>query len=199
MAMPCLAASSRAWRWSTRSASRPPRRRACTRTCPSHPSPSTRRSSSPSRNEPSQIHHQPRRHPHRAGRREGPAVGRQLPRLRPQRSLRRHGVPPRHQGLHDPGWRLRARHEAKAHRGPDPERGQQRPEERPLHAGHGAHECAPLGHRAVLHQHDQQRLPGLQVREPVGLGLCGVRQGRPGPGRGRQDREGQDRRPRRPW
>ena len=44
--------------------------------------------------------------------------------------LRRHGVPPRHQGLHGPGRRLRARHEAKADRLDDPERGQQRPEER---------------------------------------------------------------------
>jgi peptidyl-prolyl cis-trans isomerase B (cyclophilin B) len=42
----------------------------------------------------------------------------QLPGLRGQGPLRRHGVPPRHQGLHDPGRRLRARHEAEAHRRP---------------------------------------------------------------------------------
>ena len=60
----------------------------------------------------------------------------------------------------------------------DRERGQQRPEERPLHAGHGAHHRAALGHRAVLHQHHRQRLPRLQVRVAAGLGLCGVRQGR---------------------
>jgi peptidyl-prolyl cis-trans isomerase B (cyclophilin B) len=34
----------------------------------------------------------------------------------------------------------------------DPERGQQRPEERQLHRRHGPHQRAPLGHRAVLHQ-----------------------------------------------
>jgi peptidyl-prolyl cis-trans isomerase B (cyclophilin B) len=44
----------------------------------------------------------------------------QLPGLRAQGPLRRHGVPPRHQGLHDPGRRLRARHEAEAHRRADP-------------------------------------------------------------------------------
>ena len=50
--------------------------------------------------------------------------------LRREGPLRRHGVPPRHPGLHGPGRRLRARHEAEAHRRADQERGQQRPEER---------------------------------------------------------------------
>ena len=48
-----------------------------------------------------------------------------------KRPLRRHRVPPRDPGLHGPGRRLRARHEAEADRRDDPERGQQRPEERP--------------------------------------------------------------------
>ena len=71
----------------------------------------------------------------------------------------------------------------------DRERGQQRPEERPVHAGDGAHLGAALGHRAVLHQHRRQRLPQLQGRDAAGLGLCGVRQGGRGHRGGRRDRE----------
>ncbi len=106
-----------------------------------------------------------------------------------QGPLRRHGVPPRHQGLHGPGRRLRARHEAEAHRRADPQRGQQRPEEQALHAGHGAHQRPALGIGAVLRQHHRQRLPRLPRRERPGLGLRGVRPRRRGHRRGRQDRE----------
>ena len=45
---------------------------------------------------------------------KAPADRPQLPRLRGRRPLRQHGVPPRHRRLHDPGRRLRARHEAEA-------------------------------------------------------------------------------------
>ncbi len=55
---------------------------------------------------------------------------------------------------------------------PDPERSVQRPEERPLHAGHGPHERAALGHGPVLHQHRQQRLPRLQVGNAAGWGYA---------------------------
>ena len=78
---------------------------------------------------------------------EGAEDGRQLPRLRQQGPLRRHRVPPRDQGLHDPGRRLRARHEAEADRRADRERGQQRPEERQVHGGDGAHHRPALGDR----------------------------------------------------
>jgi hypothetical protein len=72
------------------------------------------------------------------------------PRRRPRRSptssstsrtaLRRHGLPPRHRRLHDPGRRLHADMQQKAHPRADPERGRQRPEERPRHHRHGAHQ-----------------------------------------------------------
>ena len=59
----------------------------------------------------------------------------------------------------------------------DQERGQQRPEERQVHAGDGAHLGAALGDGAVLHQRRRQRVPELQVGDAAGLGLCGVRPG----------------------
>jgi peptidyl-prolyl cis-trans isomerase B (cyclophilin B) len=55
---------------------------------------------------------------------------------------------------------------------PDPERGQQRPEEQALHAGHGAHQRPALGHGAVLHQHRRQRLPGLHAPSAQGWGYA---------------------------
>ena len=52
--------------------------------------------------------------PRRARRREGARDGQELPHQRRERPLRRHRVPPRHQGLHGPGRRLRARHERRS-------------------------------------------------------------------------------------
>jgi cyclophilin family peptidyl-prolyl cis-trans isomerase len=68
----------------------------------------------------------------------------------------------------------------------DQERGQQRPEEQALHAGHGAHQRPALGHGAVLHQHRRQRLPRLPRRKRAGLGLRRVRPRGAGHGRRRQ-------------
>jgi hypothetical protein len=133
-----------------------------------------------------QTGHQRRHPPHRTRRREGAAVHRQLPVLRGQGPLRRHGVPPRHQGLHDPGRWLRAGHEAEAHRRADPERGQQRPEEQALHAGHGAHQRPAFGHGAVLHQHRRQRLPRLQAPSAQGWGYAVFGKVVQGHGGGRQ-------------
>ena len=117
-AMRSSAASSKARTWSTRSACAPARR-ACTAT-PAEPvlikeslpgemntmaSPQVRLgrpTSAPS---------------HRARRRACSAVDRELPELRAQRSLRRHRLPPRHQGLHGPGRRHGAGPEAEAHEG----------------------------------------------------------------------------------
>ena len=75
----------------------------------------------------------------------------------------------------------------------DRERGQQRPEERQLHRGHGAHQRPALGHRAVLHQRRRQRLPEPHRAQRAGLGLCGVRQGGRRHRRGRQDQGREDR------
>ena len=79
------------------------------------------------------------------------------------------------------------------------QRGQQRSEERPLHGGDGAHVGTAFGHFAILHQHDRQRLPQLQVGKPAGLGLCRVRARRRRKGRGRRHRAGEDRQERGPW
>ena len=54
-------------------------------------------------------------------------------------------------------------------------------------------------HRAVLHQHQGQRLPQPQRTDRAGLGLLRVRQGRRGHGRGAEHREGRHRQPRRSW
>ena len=52
----------------------------------------------------------------------GAEDGRQLPRLREERPLRRHAVPPRDRRLHDPGRRLHHRLQAEADQGADPDR-----------------------------------------------------------------------------
>ena len=67
--------------------------------------------------------YEPRRHRHRTRRRKCPQDRRELPPVRALGPLRQHGVPSRHQRLHDPGRRLRARHAAEAHRRADRQRG----------------------------------------------------------------------------
>ncbi len=113
-----------------------------------------------------QAAHQSRHHHPRTRRREGTENGRKLSAIRARRLLRRHDFPSRDRRLHDPGRRLRARHDAKAHPRPDRERSRQRPEERGLHRRHGAHHRPQFGHRAVLHQRRQQQLPQLTPRPP---------------------------------
>ena len=104
---------------------------------------------------------------------KAPEDGRELPALREERPLRQHHLPPRDRRLHDPGRRLRARHEAEADRRADQERGRQRPEERQLHGRDGAHQRPALGHRAVLHQRRRQRLPRTtRAPTPQGWGYC---------------------------
>ena len=94
-----------------------------------------------------------------------------------QGPLQQHDLPPRDQGLHDPGRRLRAEHVAKAGRRDRRERSQERPEERQVHASPWRAPWRPaLGLGPVLHQHQEQRLPELPG--PGRLGLRRVRQGR---------------------
>ncbi len=63
---------------------------------------------------------------------------RQLPRLRQGRSLRRHAIPPRHRGLHDPGRRLRHRVPAEADAAADCNRIRAKRQGGPIErAGHG--------------------------------------------------------------
>jgi peptidyl-prolyl cis-trans isomerase A (cyclophilin A) len=81
-------------------------------------------------------------------------------------------LPPRHRQLHDPGRRLQGRPERKAHARADPAGKPQRPEQPARHAGDGAHECARLGHRAVLHQRRRQRLPRPAQRSRDGNGYA---------------------------
>ena len=100
-----------------------------------------------------------RRDPARARSRKGPRHGGQLSGLRGQRLLRRHDLPPRDPGLHDPGRRLRRRHDAEAHQASDQERSRQRPRERHLDDRDGAHVGEGQRHGAVLHQSEGQRLP----------------------------------------
>jgi peptidyl-prolyl cis-trans isomerase B (cyclophilin B) len=70
----------------------------------------------------------------------------------------------------------------------DPERGEQRPAQRPLHDRDGAHVGTALGDGAVLHQRRRQRVPELQVGDRARLGLRGVRPSREGAGGRRRDR-----------
>ena len=70
-------------------------------------------------------------------------------------------------GLHDPGRRLRAGHEAEEGQGADQERGDQRPEEQARHAGDGAHQRHQQRHGAVLHQPGRQRVPRSRRRRPT--------------------------------
>ncbi len=69
--------------------------------------------------------------PHRPRPGAGPALGRQLPEVRPRPPLRRHDLPPRHARLHGPGRRLDPRHEGEAHAPARPERGEERPPQLP--------------------------------------------------------------------
>ncbi|KAF1858309.1 hypothetical protein Lal_00014811 [Lupinus albus] len=134
--------------------------------------------------------HQQGQHQGRTGRREGTEDRCQLPGLREQGSLHEHDLPSRDQGLHDPGRRFRAGHEAKADRADRRERSEERPQERQVHDRDGPHDGAALGVGPVLHQHEEQRLPELPG--PGRLGLCRVRQGRRRPGHRRPDQHRQD-------
>src|SRR5690348_14590397 len=58
-----------------------------------------------------------------------PGMQQKTTRLRSRRSLRQHPFPPRDPGLHDPGWRLRARHAAEDDARAGCERSRQRREE----------------------------------------------------------------------
>ena len=85
--------------------------------------------------------------------REGSAdLRRELPRLRRRRLLRRHDLPPRHPGLHDPGRRHDADMSQKRDSPADQERSDQRPQEPARHAVDGAHQRHPQRHLAVLRQ-----------------------------------------------
>ena len=117
----CSARSSRAWTWSTRSGPCPP----ATRAAPERAGRAgDHQAKQPWRNEMTktvELETSAGHDPHRARRREGARVGRRTSSTYVEQGpLRRHGVPPRHQGLHGPGRRLRARHEAEADRRADP-------------------------------------------------------------------------------
>ena len=70
-----------------------------------------------------------RRNHDRARSAAGPDQRQELPRLRRRQVLRRHDLPPRHSGFHDPGRRLHAQHAAEGDQGADQERGRERLEE----------------------------------------------------------------------
>ena len=70
---------------------------------------------------------------------QGPGHGQELPRLRQGQVLRRHDFPSRHRWLHDPGRRLRARHEAEEDQGADQERIGQRPVQCQVHDRDGSY------------------------------------------------------------
>ncbi len=120
------------------------------------------------------THHQPRQHQARTGCRKSAEDRRELPRLRQRRPLQQHHLPSRDRRLHGPGRRFRARHEAEADQCDGRERSQERPEERALHRCHGPHLGPAFGVGAVLHQRQEQFLPGLSG--PGRLGLLRVRQ-----------------------
>jgi cyclophilin family peptidyl-prolyl cis-trans isomerase len=73
------------------------------------------------------------------------------------------------------GGGFRARHEAEAHDAPDPERGQQRPEEQALHAGHGAHPTRIRRRRSSSSTPSTTASSTTPRRERAGLGLCRLR------------------------
>ena len=83
------------------------------------------------------------RHHHRALRRQGAPHGPELPGLRRRQVLRRHHLPPGHQGLHDPGRRHDRRHEREADPGRHQQRGDQQAEEPARHHRHGPHAEPP--------------------------------------------------------
>ena len=142
---------------------------------------------------------QPGHDPPRARRREGARDGEELPHQRRERPLRRHRVPPRHQGLHGPGRRLRAGHEAEADR-------------------HAIQNEASNGLKNDQATPSRWRAPRRRIRRrrsssstradnafldfksetAAGLGLRRVRQGGQGHRSRRRDRAGPHRQPRRP-
>ena len=115
----------------------------------------------------------------------------ELPALRGRRPLRRHDLPPRHPGLHDPGRRIRREPAREAHARADSARGAGRPAQRPLHDRDGPHVLPALGDLAVLHQRRRQRLPQRRPR-PGRQRLLRLRLGDLGLGRRRRDRRRPD-------
>ena len=98
----------------------------------------------------------------RAVPRQGAQDRRQLPPIREGRALQRHGLPPRHRRLHDPGRRLRARTCARSRRAaPVPNEAGNGLKNDSRHDRDGAHFRPALGERPVLHQREGQRLPEL--------------------------------------
>ena len=81
------------------------------------------------------------------------------------RPLRRHDLPPRDRRLHDPGRRLHQGHDARSRsQAPIKNESTNGLKNELRHDRHGAHQRARLGHVAVLHQREEQRLPQLRRR-----------------------------------
>jgi hypothetical protein len=111
---------------------------------------------------------------------KAPRHGGQLPGLCERALLQRHRVSSRHQGLRDPGRRLRTRGVqragAKAHACSHRAGEQQGTVQSARHHCHGAHFRPQQRHQPVLHQHGGQQGAGLP-RQRRQRRLRGVRQG----------------------
>ena len=121
------------------------------------------------------VRHHRGQDPDRALSRRRAEDGRELPRLREGQALRRHAVPPRDPGLHDPGRRIHRRLQAEADPAADPERGRAKQQgglaQRPGHDRDGAHGRPELGDRAVLHQRQRQQVRSTSAKPtPQGYG-----------------------------
>ena len=111
------------------------------------PGPTRRLPRERKRTDESETHdlHGPHRHPARQG--QGAHLHGELREVRRGGPLQRHHLPPRDRRLHGPGRRLHEGHAPEAREPADQERVDQRPEERQLHRGHGAHQRARFGDR----------------------------------------------------
>ena len=109
---------------------------------------------------------------------QGPEERRELRPVRQAGPLRRHGVPPRHPRLHDPGRRLLRRHEAEADPAPIPNEADNGLRNAPRHGVAMARTTDP--HRATAQffvNRSTTRSLNHTGKSAQRLGLRGVRQG----------------------
>ena len=125
-----------------------------------------------------------------------PVSGEELPALRGRGLLRRHDLPPRDPGIHDPGRRLHGRHEAQGGARADQERGRQRPAQPARHARDGAHQRPAQRDRRSSSSISWTTTSSTTSTGNFGYAVFG--RVTAGHGRHRQDREGEDRPTRRP-